>query len=66
MNYISKQLQCKLNVPKTERTEMLNGYPRVSDWLHTVGVRSDIVQVSVPFSLVIGLEIGTLTEEVDY
>ncbi|XP_077338531.1 kinase suppressor of Ras 1 isoform X3 [Lithobates pipiens] len=44
MNYISKQLQCKLNVPKTERTAMLNGYPRVSDWLHTVGVRSDIVQ----------------------
>nr|DBA33339.1 TPA: hypothetical protein GDO54_001038 [Pyxicephalus adspersus] len=44
MNYISKQLQLKLNVPKTERTELLNGYPRVSDWLHTAGVRSEVVQ----------------------
>ncbi|XP_068124589.1 kinase suppressor of Ras 1 isoform X2 [Hyperolius riggenbachi] len=44
MNYISKQLQCKLNVPRIERTPMLNGYPRVTDWLHVVGVRSEVVK----------------------
>ncbi|KAM4047346.1 LOW QUALITY PROTEIN: kinase suppressor of Ras 1 [Anomaloglossus baeobatrachus] len=44
MNYISKQLQCKLQVPRPERTQMLNRYPKVSDWLHTVGVRNEVVQ----------------------
>uniref|UniRef100_A0A8C5PKN4 non-specific serine/threonine protein kinase n=1 Tax=Leptobrachium leishanense TaxID=445787 RepID=A0A8C5PKN4_9ANUR len=44
MNYISKQLQCKLHVPQAERTAALNSYPRISDWLHTVSVRNDLAQ----------------------
>ncbi|XP_053310940.1 kinase suppressor of Ras 1 [Spea bombifrons] len=44
MTYISKQLQCKLRVPHVERTEMLNSYPRISDWLHTVNMKNEVVQ----------------------
>ncbi|XP_075446139.1 kinase suppressor of Ras 1 isoform X2 [Ascaphus truei] len=44
VNYISRQLQWKLHVPRVERTELLNSYPRVSDWLHTVSVRNEVVQ----------------------
>ncbi|KAM8974931.1 kinase suppressor of Ras 1 [Pelodytes ibericus] len=43
-NYISKQLQCKLRVPHVERTEVINSYPRISNWLHTVSVRNEVVQ----------------------
>ncbi|KAM9321251.1 LOW QUALITY PROTEIN: kinase suppressor of Ras 1 [Gastrophryne carolinensis] len=61
MNYISKQLQHRLNVPQNERTEKLSGYPRVSDWLHTVGVRSEVVQ-KIPEDLTLDalLEINEL------
>lgn len=44
INYISKQLHCKLKVPHLERTKMLNSYPKVSDWLYTIGVRNEVVQ----------------------
>ncbi|KAG8587302.1 hypothetical protein GDO81_005635 [Engystomops pustulosus] len=44
MNYISKQLQCKLQVPHSERTRRLNSYPKVTDWLYTIGVRNEVVQ----------------------
>ncbi|XP_053563491.1 kinase suppressor of Ras 1 [Bombina bombina] len=44
MNYISKQLQCKIHVPQPERTDLLNSYPRIADWLHTVSIRNEVVQ----------------------
>ncbi|CAH2222966.1 kinase suppressor of Ras 1 isoform X2 [Pelobates cultripes] len=44
MNYISKQLQCKLHVPHVERSAVINSYPRISDWLHTVSVRNEVIQ----------------------
>ncbi|XP_030042079.1 kinase suppressor of Ras 1 isoform X2 [Microcaecilia unicolor] len=50
VKYIIKQLQCKLHVPQRERTEVLNSYPRVSDWLYTLGIRKEIIQ-EIPESL---------------
>ncbi|XP_029467841.1 kinase suppressor of Ras 1 isoform X3 [Rhinatrema bivittatum] len=44
VKYISKQLQCKLHVPEKERTAALNTYPRVSDWLYTLGIRKEVIQ----------------------
>nr|XP_033778166.1 kinase suppressor of Ras 1 isoform X2 [Geotrypetes seraphini] len=50
VKYIGKQLQCKLHVPLTERTTTLNSYPRVSDWLYTLGIRKEVIQ-EIPESL---------------
>eukprot|EP00079_Xenopus_tropicalis_P020866 XP_012812068.1 PREDICTED: kinase suppressor of Ras 1 isoform X2 [Xenopus tropicalis] len=61
INYISKQLQCKLHVPHVERTEILNSYPRVSDWLHTISVRNEVVhKVSEELTLDALLELNEL------
>ncbi|XP_043858711.1 kinase suppressor of Ras 1 isoform X4 [Dromiciops gliroides] len=44
VRYISKQRQCKLSVAPGERTVELNSYPRFSDWLYTLNVRTEVVQ----------------------
>uniref|UniRef100_A0A3B5KRG4 non-specific serine/threonine protein kinase n=1 Tax=Xiphophorus couchianus TaxID=32473 RepID=A0A3B5KRG4_9TELE len=45
MKYICKQLQCKRKVPDTERPEALDSYPRLRDWLRTVNLRPELIQV---------------------
>ncbi|XP_051848321.1 kinase suppressor of Ras 1 isoform X2 [Antechinus flavipes] len=44
VRYISKQRQCKLSVAPGERTVELNSYPRFSDWLYTLNVRTEVGQ----------------------
>ncbi|XP_072495836.1 kinase suppressor of Ras 1 isoform X1 [Notamacropus eugenii] len=44
VRYISKQRQYKLSVAPGERTVELNSYPRFSDWLYTLNIRTDVVQ----------------------
>uniref|UniRef100_A0A5F8HH55 non-specific serine/threonine protein kinase n=1 Tax=Monodelphis domestica TaxID=13616 RepID=A0A5F8HH55_MONDO len=44
VRYISKQRQCKLSVAPGERTVELNSYPRFSDWLYTLNIRTEVVQ----------------------
>lgn len=45
MKYICKQLQCKRKVPDTERPEALDSYPHLRDWLRTVNLRPELIQV---------------------
>lgn len=45
MKYICKQLQCKLKVPETERPQALDTYPRLGDWLRTVSLRAELIEV---------------------
>lgn len=45
MKYICKQLQCKRKVPGTERPEALDSYPRLRDWLRTVNLRPELIEV---------------------
>lgn len=45
MKYICKQLQCKQKVPETERPEALNRYPHLRDWLRTINLRPELIQV---------------------
>lgn len=45
MKYICKQLQCKQKVPETERPEALDSYPRLRDWLRTINLRPELIQV---------------------
>ncbi|KAJ8256976.1 hypothetical protein COCON_G00191280 [Conger conger] len=50
VKYICKQLQCKWKVPERERPLALDTYPRLCDWLHTVNLRSELIQ-AVPVKL---------------
>lgn len=43
--YICKQLQCKQKVPETERPEALDSYPHLRDWLRTVNLRPELIEV---------------------
>uniref|UniRef100_A0A668AIM4 non-specific serine/threonine protein kinase n=1 Tax=Myripristis murdjan TaxID=586833 RepID=A0A668AIM4_9TELE len=43
--YFCQQLQLKQRVPERERTETLAGYPRLEDWLRTVNLRPQFIQV---------------------
>uniref|UniRef100_A0A4W5L1C3 non-specific serine/threonine protein kinase n=1 Tax=Hucho hucho TaxID=62062 RepID=A0A4W5L1C3_9TELE len=45
MKYICKQLQCKQKVPETERPQALDSYPRLGDWLRTVNLRPELIEV---------------------
>lgn len=45
MKYICKQLQCKQKVPEAERPEALNRYPHLRDWLRTINLRPELIQV---------------------
>ncbi|XP_061753050.1 kinase suppressor of Ras 2-like isoform X1 [Nerophis ophidion] len=45
VKYICKQLQCKLKVPETERPEALDSYPRLRDWLRTINLRPELIEV---------------------
>lgn len=45
MKYICKQLQCKQKVPETERPEALDSYPHLRDWLRTINLRPELIQV---------------------
>lgn len=45
MKYICKQLQCKQKVPETERPEALDSYPHLPDWLRTINLRPELIQV---------------------
>lgn len=45
MKYICKQLQCKQKVPETERPEALDSYPHSRDWLRTINLRPELIQV---------------------
>uniref|UniRef100_A0A8C1FCS5 non-specific serine/threonine protein kinase n=2 Tax=Cyprinus carpio TaxID=7962 RepID=A0A8C1FCS5_CYPCA len=47
MKYICKQLQCKQKVPDTERPPALNSYPRLEDWLRTINVRPELIELSL-------------------
>ncbi|XP_077597098.1 kinase suppressor of Ras 1 [Stigmatopora nigra] len=52
VKYICKQLQCKLKVPETERPDNLDSYPRLRDWLRTINLRPELIQVvETKFSL---------------
>ncbi|CDQ76034.1 unnamed protein product [Oncorhynchus mykiss] len=46
MKYICKQLQCKQKVPETERPQALDSYPRLGDWLRTINLRPELIEVS--------------------
>uniref|UniRef100_A0A8C1K6E9 non-specific serine/threonine protein kinase n=1 Tax=Cyprinus carpio TaxID=7962 RepID=A0A8C1K6E9_CYPCA len=46
MKYICKQLQCKQKVPDTERPLALNSYPRLENWLRTINVRPELIEVT--------------------
>ncbi|XP_046718836.1 kinase suppressor of Ras 1 isoform X1 [Silurus meridionalis] len=50
VKYISKQLQCKQRVPVCERSPALNTYPHLVDWLHTINIRHEFIEV-VPLNL---------------
>ncbi|KAI1893401.1 hypothetical protein AGOR_G00123350 [Albula goreensis] len=50
VKYICKQLQFKRRVPESERPQALNKYPKLRDWLHTVNLRSELIQ-AVPVKL---------------
>ena len=43
--YICKQLQCKQRVPERQRTQALASYPRLGDWLCTINLRPELIQV---------------------
>uniref|UniRef100_A0A673WL30 non-specific serine/threonine protein kinase n=1 Tax=Salmo trutta TaxID=8032 RepID=A0A673WL30_SALTR len=45
MKYICKQLQCKQKVPETERPQALDSYPRLGDWLRTINLRPELIEV---------------------
>lgn len=45
MKYICKQLQCKQKVPETERPEALDSYPHLGDWLRTINLRPELIEV---------------------
>uniref|UniRef100_A0A8C8F146 non-specific serine/threonine protein kinase n=1 Tax=Oncorhynchus tshawytscha TaxID=74940 RepID=A0A8C8F146_ONCTS len=47
MKYICKQLQCKQKVPETERPQALDSYPRLGDWLRTVNLRPELIELSL-------------------
>uniref|UniRef100_A0AAQ4P8D4 non-specific serine/threonine protein kinase n=1 Tax=Gasterosteus aculeatus aculeatus TaxID=481459 RepID=A0AAQ4P8D4_GASAC len=51
MKYICKQLQCKQKVPETERPEALDSYPHLRDWLRTINLRPELIEVSPKLSL---------------
>uniref|UniRef100_A0A3Q1EZ01 Kinase suppressor of ras 1a n=1 Tax=Acanthochromis polyacanthus TaxID=80966 RepID=A0A3Q1EZ01_9TELE len=51
MKYICKQLQCKQKVPETERPEALDSYPRLRDWLRTINLRPELIEVGHGLSL---------------
>lgn len=48
MKYICKQLQCKQKVPETERPEALDSYPHLRDWLRTINLRPELIEVGPP------------------
>ncbi|KAI4896638.1 hypothetical protein NFI96_029896 [Prochilodus magdalenae] len=45
LKYITKQLQCKQRVPVCERSQALNSYPHLVDWLHTINLRPELIQI---------------------
>uniref|UniRef100_A0A8C4HZA3 non-specific serine/threonine protein kinase n=1 Tax=Dicentrarchus labrax TaxID=13489 RepID=A0A8C4HZA3_DICLA len=47
MKYICKQLQCKQKVPETERPEALDSYPHLRDWLRTINLRPELIELSL-------------------
>uniref|UniRef100_A0A4W6FBB2 non-specific serine/threonine protein kinase n=1 Tax=Lates calcarifer TaxID=8187 RepID=A0A4W6FBB2_LATCA len=51
MKYICKQLQCKQKVPETERPEALDSYPHLRDWLRTINLRPELIEVGSKLSL---------------
>ncbi|XP_017345995.1 kinase suppressor of Ras 1 isoform X2 [Ictalurus punctatus] len=50
VKYINKQLQCKQRVPACERSQALNTYPHLVDWLHTINLRPQFIE-AVPENL---------------
>ncbi|XP_069040204.1 kinase suppressor of Ras 1 isoform X3 [Lepisosteus oculatus] len=50
VKYICKQLLCKQKVPASERSQALDSYPRLRDWLRTINLRSEVIQ-AVPVKL---------------
>lgn len=52
MKYICKQLQCKQKVPQTERPEALDSFPHLRDWLRTINLRPELIElIEAEFSL---------------
>ncbi|KAG1951855.1 kinase suppressor of Ras [Pimephales promelas] len=50
VKYISKQLEWKQSVPESERPLVLDSYPHLTDWLHTINLRTELIE-AVPAKL---------------
>lgn len=53
INYMCKQLQLKRRVEERERTEALEGYPRLEDWMLTANLTPHFRQVCVCVYLIL-------------
>jgi len=47
VKYISKQLEWKQSVPESERPLVLDSYPHLTDWLHTINLRTELIEVAI-------------------
>ncbi|XP_073674285.1 kinase suppressor of Ras 1 isoform X2 [Garra rufa] len=50
VKYISKQLEWKQSVPKSDRPMALDSYPRLTNWLYTINLRPELIK-AVPVKL---------------
>ncbi|KTF75350.1 hypothetical protein cypCar_00027046 [Cyprinus carpio] len=47
VKYISKQLEWKQSVPESDRPLALDSYPQLTDWLYTINLRPELIEVDV-------------------
>ncbi len=47
VKYISKQLEWKQSVRERDRPLALDSYPQLTDWLYTINLRPELIEVPV-------------------
>uniref|UniRef100_A0A9J7ZF37 non-specific serine/threonine protein kinase n=1 Tax=Cyprinus carpio carpio TaxID=630221 RepID=A0A9J7ZF37_CYPCA len=63
VKYISKQLEWKQSVPEGDRPLALDSYPQLIDWLYTINLRPELIEVPICLSLDALLQMSSVQVE---
>ncbi|XP_051535789.1 kinase suppressor of Ras 1-like isoform X3 [Myxocyprinus asiaticus] len=60
VKYIRKQLEWKQSVPGSDRPLALDSYPHLTDWLYTINLRPELIEV--PYAVPVKLSLDALLQ----
>uniref|UniRef100_A0A673J726 non-specific serine/threonine protein kinase n=1 Tax=Sinocyclocheilus rhinocerous TaxID=307959 RepID=A0A673J726_9TELE len=63
VKYISKQLEWKQSVPERDKPLALDSYPQLTDWLYTINLRPELIEVPICLSLDALLQMSSVQVE---